>query len=103
MAKQIKNLSEEQTDRAASLIKSLSHPMRILIIKYLEDEKELSITQLYKLLNIEQSTTSYHLKILKKQGIIGAKRKATSILHYLKKDRLEYIIECVSRLAVSYY
>ncbi len=103
MAKQIKNLSEEQTDRAASLIKSLSHPMRISIIKYLEDEKELSVKQLHNLLNIEQSTTSYHLEMLKKQGVLGFRRKGANTFHYLKEDRLEYIIECILRLAVSYY
>ncbi len=103
MAKQIKKLSEEQIERAASLIKSLSNPIRILIIKYLENEKELSVKQLHNLLNIDSSTTSYHLKMLKAKGILGARRKGKHTFSYLKEDRLEYIIECISRLAASYY
>ena len=103
MAKQIKNISEEKIDKAVSLIKSLAHPMRISIIKYLENEKELTVTQLYNLLNIEQATTSQHLQMLKRQGILGFRRKGKNTFYYLKEDRLEYIIEFISQLAVGYY
>ncbi len=103
MAKQIEKLSEEKIDRAASILKSLGHPMRISIIQYLEDEKELTVTQLHNLLNIEQSTTSHHLGILKEKGILGARRRGKNTFYYLKEDRLGYIIECISQCAIPYY
>jgi DNA-binding transcriptional ArsR family regulator len=74
------DLNTEEIERAATMIKAISHPMRLAILGYLGDEKQLSVTEIHKLLNIEQSTASHHLGILKDKGILASVRKGKNTL-----------------------
>ena len=93
----IKDLSSEQLERAANMLKAIAHPMRIAILNYLDDGKQLNVTEIHKLLNIEQSTTSHHLGILKDKGVLSSRRIGKHSYYYLKHDNLSNIIECVSK------
>ncbi|WP_258176557.1 helix-turn-helix transcriptional regulator [Marinilabilia salmonicolor] len=97
----IKDLDANQLDRAASMLKAIAHPMRIAILNHLEDGKKLTVTQIHNLLNIEQSTTSHHLGILKDKGVLASQRDGKNTFYFLKHDSLRNIVECVSRCSVE--
>jgi len=93
----IKDLSSEQLERAANMFKAIAHPMRIAILNYLDDGKKLNVTEIHELLNIEQSTTSHHLGILKDKGVLSSQRQGKYTYYYLKYDNIANIIECVNK------
>ena len=93
----IKDLSSEQLERAANMLKAIAHPMRIAILNYLDDGKKLNVTEIHELLNIEQSTTSHHLGILKDKGVLSSQRQGKYTYYYLKYDNIATIIECVNK------
>ena len=93
----INNLSSEQLERAANMLKAIAHPRRIAILNYLDDGKKLNVTEIHKLLNIEQSTTSHHLGILKDKGVLSSHRIGKHSYYFLKHDKLSSIVECVSQ------
>ena len=93
------NLTAEQLDKAANMLKAIAHPMRIAIIDYLEDGKQLTVTEIHKRLEIEQSTTSHHLGILKDKGVLVSKREGKNTYYCLKHDTLSSIVECISKCA----
>ncbi|WP_016776809.1 ArsR/SmtB family transcription factor [Anaerophaga thermohalophila] len=97
----IKDLDANQLDRAASMLKAIAHPMRIAILSHLEDGKKLTVTEIHNLLNIEQSTTSHHLGILKDKGVLASQREGKNTYYFLKHDSLRNIVECVSRCSVD--
>jgi DNA-binding transcriptional ArsR family regulator len=97
----ISDLSAEQLDKAANMLKAIAHPMRIAIINYLDDGRKLTVTELHGLLRIEQSTTSHHLGILKDKGILGSQRDGKNTYYFLKHDKIYNIIECVSNCACT--
>jgi len=92
-----RDLTSEQLDQAANMLKAIAHPMRIAILHHLEDNKKLTVTQIHELLNIEQSTTSHHLGILKDKGVLASQRDGKNTFYFLKHQRLSNIIECVSK------
>ena len=92
-------LNAEQVDKAANMIKAISHPMRLAILGYLGEGKELSVTEIHKLLQIEQSTASHHLGILKDKGILASTRKGKNTLYYLKRKNLSKLVQCISECA----
>ncbi|MBN2348274.1 MAG: helix-turn-helix transcriptional regulator [Bacteroidales bacterium] len=92
-------LSPEQLDRAASMLKSIAHPMRIAILNYLDDGKKLTVTEIHELLGIEQSTASHHLGILKDKGVLASKREGKNTYYFLKHDNLSNIVDCISKCA----
>ncbi len=97
----IQDLDANQLDRAASMLKAIAHPMRIAILSHLEDGKKLTVTQIHNLLNIEQSTTSHHLGILKDKGVLASQREGKNTFYFLKHDSLRNIVDCVSRCSVG--
>ncbi|HHJ10309.1 MAG TPA: transcriptional regulator [Bacteroidetes bacterium] len=89
--------SSEQLDRAANILKAIAHPMRISILNYLEEKGSLTVTEIHKLLGIEQSTTSHHLSILKDKGILGSKRDGKNTYYFLKYENINQILDCISK------
>lgn len=95
----ISDLSPEELDRAANMLKAIAHPMRISILNYLEDGKKLTVSEIHELLNIEQSTTSHHLGILKDKGILNSQREGKNTYYFLKHDTLSNIVDCIGKCA----
>ena len=61
---EFKELKTENLERAATMLKAIAHPLRLLIVGSLEDGNLLTVTEIHKKLGIEQSTASHHLGIL---------------------------------------
>ncbi len=98
---QIKDLTIEQLEEAANMLKAIAHPMRIAILNYLEDGKKLTVTEIHELLKIEQSTTSHHLGILKDKGVLSSKREGKNTYYFLKHADLSNIVNCVSKCTMG--
>ncbi len=98
---QIKDLTIEQLEEAANMLKAIAHPMRIAILNYLEDGKKLTVTEIHELLKIEQSTTSHHLGILKDKGVLSSKREGKNTYYFLKHANLSNIVNCVSKCTMG--
>jgi DNA-binding transcriptional ArsR family regulator len=88
-------LDADKLETAASMLKAIAHPMRIAILKHLEGGKKLTVTQIHELLEIEQSTTSHHLGILRDKGVLCSKREGKNTYYYLKYEVLSQIIDCI--------
>ncbi|MFH0999905.1 MAG: metalloregulator ArsR/SmtB family transcription factor, partial [Bacteroidota bacterium] len=69
------SLSIEKLEFAASKLRAIAHPMRIAIIDMLENNRRLSVTEIYKILAIEQAAASHHLNILKNNKVLVSKRE----------------------------
>ena len=89
-------LDIDKLELAASKLRAIAHPMRIAIIDLLQ-EKQLSVTEIYEKLDIEQASASHHLNILKTKGVLASKRNGKKIFYSLKNQTLTEIIECINR------
>lgn len=96
---EIKELSVERLELAATMLKAMAHPMRIAILKHLEGGKKLTVTEIHELLQIEQSTTSHHLGILRDKGVLCARREGKNTYYYLKYEMLSQIVDCIHTCA----
>ncbi len=91
------DINIQKLELAASKLRAMSHPMRIAIIDLLADGNNLSVTEIYKYLDIEQATASHHLNILKNKGLLESKREGKKIYYFLKSVKLTEVIECINR------
>ncbi|MBU0487392.1 MAG: metalloregulator ArsR/SmtB family transcription factor [Bacteroidetes bacterium] len=89
-------LDVEKLEEAAKKLKAMAHPMRIAIVELLQNNKKLSVTQIYKKLNIEQAITSHHLGILKDKGIVSSSRVGKNIFYELKHKQISHIVDCIN-------
>ncbi len=95
------DLNPEELENAASMLRAMAHPMRIAIISLLEDGDRMNVTQIHKNLEIEQSTASHHLGILKDKGVLNSQREGKNTFYFLKHESLKNIIECISKCSIS--
>ncbi len=95
----INDLTIEQLEKAASMLKAISHPVRIAILNHLENGKKSTVTEIHEALGIEQSAASHHLGILRNNDILVAKRDGKNTYYFYKHDRLNVLIDCISKCA----
>lgn len=92
-------LTPEQLDTAANMLKAIAHPMRIAILNYLDEGQKKTVTEIHQMLEIEQSTTSHHLGILKDKGVLNSEREGKNTYYFIKNQNLTGIIECINKCA----
>ena len=70
-------------------LSALSEPTRVRLLRLLEVE-ELGVGELARILQIPQSTVSRHLKVLREDGWVSARRVGTASL--LRLDQLSDLL-----------
>ena len=93
---EFKELTTENLEMAAKMLKAIAHPVRISIVGFLEDGEQRTVTEIHNQLGIEQSTASHHLVILKDRGVLASKREGKNTWYYLKHPNLKVILSYVS-------
>lgn len=83
-------------DEAGALLKALSHPYRLIIVCQLID-KERSVGELAGLLDIRDSTVSQHLALLRKDGLVDARRDGQTVWYSIASRPARQIVETLYR------
>lgn len=89
----IKNMDEIK--EKAKLLKAISHPIRLCVVKGLMEKEGYNVTKMQSCLDIPQSTLSQHLTKLKDLGIIEGQRNGVEIKYYVKNDEIKKIINTI--------
>jgi ArsR family transcriptional regulator len=58
------------SDRLATMLKALSHPVRLEIVQILSDSGEANCVDFTRHAGLAQSTVSEHLRVLREAGLI---------------------------------
>ena len=82
----------EAFERAADLLRALSHPVRLRMIEVLSGG-ELCVKRLEEILEISQSSASQHLTRLRYAGLIESERKGHLVCYRLVKGGAARILE----------
>lgn len=73
------------------IFKALSEEPRVRILHLLQQNKELSISDLEHILDFTQTKTSRHLVYLKNSGLVGSRRVDQWIFYYILEEAQEII------------
>jgi DNA-binding transcriptional ArsR family regulator len=84
--------------KAAMILRALNHKLRQQIIKLLDENKKLTVTEIYIQLRLEQSVASQHLAILRRAGVVRTEREGKFIYYTVGHDRLRQITKCADEL-----
>ena len=71
----------EKLQTSAELMRALAHPLRLKILDFIDGHGTINVNKIYKTLNLEQSITSQHLRILRSADVLESKRVGKYI-HY---------------------
>lgn len=90
---------ERNATRAAELMRQLGNDRRILLICCLIAEGEVTVSRLAEHVGLSMSAVSQHLKVLRWDGLVAARRQGAEI-HYRIAD--ERVLKLVSVLQDLY-
>lgn len=86
-------INPEYFEKKAGLLKALSHPARLCIVKGLIDQGESNVMNMQSCLKVPQSTISQHLSVLRSAGIIKGRREGVEVFYSVQNDKAKAIIE----------
>jgi len=73
--------NNEKLQYSTILMKALAHPLRLKILEYIDSQGIINVNKIYNTLQIEQSVTSQHLRLLRLAGVVSAKKEG-KFVHY---------------------
>jgi len=90
-----KTRSVEKLEKAAFILKTLAHPLRLSIVDLLSQHEKLSVNDICQALNSEQSLTSHHLSNMKLKGILNSSREGKNIYYSLRMQEVVKVLICM--------
>jgi ArsR family transcriptional regulator len=85
----------EKFEKAAFILKTVAHPMRLAIVELLTNNDSLSVNEICEKINGEQSLVSHHLINMKLKGILQSSREGQFIHYSLKLKEINTLLDCV--------
>jgi len=89
-------LDQARIERAAEILKTVAHPLRLRIVELLE-AGEKSVNELKALLGVTQPLTSQHLSQMRMRGVLGSRREGTLIYYSIANPDVVKVIHCIRR------
>ncbi len=77
-----------QLKKAALIFRAVNHKLRQQILKFINQNGKITVTQIYVKLRLEQSVASQHLAILRKAGFVTTERDGKFIYYSVNHNRL---------------
>ncbi len=93
------HLDYAELRKAVLVLRAINHKLRQRIVDLLEEHGNMTVTDIYIKLRLEQSVASQHLAILRRAGVVITERQGKFINYSLDKDRLAQISRLVEELA----
>jgi len=81
----------------AEVLKAIGHPTRLSIVEILA-ENEKCVSDLNKILNIEHSTLSKHLSVLRKAGVVADRKEGLNVYYSLEVPCIVNFINCITQV-----
>lgn len=88
-----KDLLDKYKNRS-EIIKALAHPARLFMVDYLSSGEK-CVCKFTDELELDQSTVSKHLAILKKSGIVENEKRGLNVYYKLKCPCVLNIFGCI--------
>jgi len=88
-------INHEQLDASSEVLRAIAHPLRMKILEFIDRNDEINVNKIYNTLNLEQSITSQHLRILRLAGLVNTQRDGKYIHYSIDYDKMSSVVGAV--------
>ena len=88
---------QASADDACDLLKALANPHRLMIVCTLVAGEQ-SVGALAQMLGVRETLASQHLGLLRRDGVVSARRKGQTIYYGLQSGQARAVVETLSTL-----
>jgi len=79
-------------------LKSVASESRMKILLLFIDGQERAVNQISELVELEQSTTSEHLALMKRNGLLLSRKSGKEVYYYPDKDKIVQLLNTLNHL-----
>ena len=89
------NIINDKLKVSSELLRALTHPLRMKILAFIDQQGDINVNKIYNTLNLEQSITSQHLRILRNAGVVDTKRNGKYIYYRINYDKVGEVMDSI--------
>lgn len=82
------NIDTLRIKKASINLRAINHKLRQVILKLIGERDNITVTEIFLHLRLEQSVASQHLAILRKAGYVKTKREGKFIYYSVNKQKI---------------
>ena len=90
----------EEAEIRAKIMKAMAHPVRLMIVDFLK-KREHSFSEIFDLFQLDKSTISKHLLVLKEAGIISSRKDGLEMYYKLDVPCVTDFFTCATAVIES--
>ena len=84
--------------KSAIILRAVNHKLRQVMLKFIGEKGQVTVTEIFEHLLLEQAVASQQLAILRKTGFVKTKREGKFIYYSVNRQRLLDLNKFVSDL-----
>jgi DNA-binding transcriptional ArsR family regulator len=88
-------ISSTELETSTEVLRALAHPLRMKILEFIDRNEMINVNRIYSSLQLEQSITSQHLRILRHAGLVETERRGKFIHYRLRYNKLKNTIGAI--------
>jgi DNA-binding transcriptional ArsR family regulator len=92
------NIDYQVLRKSVLVLRAVNHKLRQEMIRLLNQEGRMTVTELYVKLRLEQSVASQHLALLRRAGVVNTTRDGKFIYYSVDHERLDEISRLLQEL-----
>lgn len=81
-------IQEQELEHSTEVLRALAHPLRMRILEFIDRNDGINVNRIYSALDLEQSITSQHLRILRQAELVETERQGKFIYYRLRYGKL---------------
>ena len=93
-------ISFEDAEIRAKIIKAMAHPVRLMVIEFLKNGDQ-SFSDIFDLFQLDKSTVSKHLLVLKEAGIVSSRKDGADMVYKLVVPCVIDFFSCITAVIES--
>jgi len=88
-------------DRSSAILRALAHPLRISLLNYIDSNQPVKVLNIHTDLNLDQSTTSQHLKVLRDSGLVKTTKDGKFVFYIIDNTFVSHALEVIKDFDVK--
>lgn len=90
-------IDNDRLQESTEVLRALAHPLRMKLLSFIDQNGVTNVNKIYNTLNLEQSITSQHLRILREADLVTTRREGKYIYYSINYDKLGQAAEAISK------
>jgi DNA-binding transcriptional ArsR family regulator len=88
--------THQHLEKGYQLTRAIVNPLRYRMLQFILQNTSVDVESIYTALNIDESTCSQQLRILREEGLITSERKGKQVIYSVSADKISNILIAVN-------